>query len=112
MNKKRAFTLIELLVVIAIIAVLMAILTPTLNRAREQGENVVCASTISSSCSLPGYSTTMTMTARSSTEKPTRVETVRPPCLQEAGIKASFGGRVMTARAVSGQDRSCRTRFR
>ena len=37
---------------------------------------------------------------------------VRPPCLQEAGIKASFGGRVMTARAVSGQDRSCRTRFR
>jgi len=37
-----AFTLIELLVVIAIIAVLMAVLMPTLNRAREQGRRAVC----------------------------------------------------------------------
>jgi len=37
-----AFTLIELLVVIAIIAVLMAILIPTLNRAREAGKRSVC----------------------------------------------------------------------
>jgi prepilin-type processing-associated H-X9-DG protein len=34
--------LIELLVVIAIIAVLMAMLMPTLNRAREQGRRAVC----------------------------------------------------------------------
>jgi len=39
---KKGFTLIELLVVIAIIAVLMAILMPALNRAREQGKRAVC----------------------------------------------------------------------
>jgi prepilin-type N-terminal cleavage/methylation domain-containing protein/prepilin-type processing-associated H-X9-DG protein len=39
---QEAFTLIELLVVIAIIAILMAILMPTLNRAREQGYRAVC----------------------------------------------------------------------
>ncbi len=42
----RAFTLIELLVVIAIVAVLVAILFPTLNRAREAGKRAACMSNL------------------------------------------------------------------
>jgi len=46
MQNKKGFTLIELLVVIAIIAVLMAILMPALNKAREQGQRIVCKSNL------------------------------------------------------------------
>ncbi|NQT01038.1 MAG: prepilin-type N-terminal cleavage/methylation domain-containing protein, partial [Planctomycetes bacterium] len=45
-KRNRGFTLIELLVVIAIIAVLMAILMPSLNRAREQGKRSTCLSNL------------------------------------------------------------------
>jgi len=46
MHKRNAFTLIELLVVISVIALLMAILLPTLQRVRKQARAIVCQSNL------------------------------------------------------------------
>ena len=55
---RRAFTLIEILVVVAMIAMLMALLLPSLSQAREQARSVMCLSNLRELSRASHYYTT------------------------------------------------------
>lgn len=57
MKRNKGFTLIELLVVIAIIALLIAILLPSLGRARELSKRTVCSTRLKSMGTAAGMYT-------------------------------------------------------
>jgi prepilin-type N-terminal cleavage/methylation domain-containing protein/prepilin-type processing-associated H-X9-DG protein len=46
LKNQKGFTLVELLVVISIIAILLAVLVPAMNKAREQARTIVCATNL------------------------------------------------------------------
>ncbi|HAL44533.1 MAG: hypothetical protein A2Y12_07355 [Planctomycetes bacterium GWF2_42_9] len=63
LKKKKGFTLVELLVVISIIAILLSILVPAMNKAREQARTIVCGT------NLKNYTPAMTIYAQDNRDK-------------------------------------------
>lgn len=112
---RRAFTLIELLVVISIVALLMALLIPSLQRARKQARAVVCqanlrqwATTIAlytedSEGQLPegrGYGLFFLLGSGGNSDDPNAPESMQPvdtkgiaccPMAAKPGRKGNFG---------------------
>jgi len=83
--KRRGFTLIELLVVVAIIALLIAILLPSLGKARELSNRSVCAA------NLRGISQSMNVYAADNSDL--------YPVVGKGGAATTSGGGVPTTTA-------------
>jgi prepilin-type N-terminal cleavage/methylation domain-containing protein len=87
----RAFTLIELLVVITIIAVLLALLTPALDRATYQADLAVCAARLDSIAL--GVSVYAMENQRTYPQRVTAVGQLRPMVVHYGGTSGQFDDR-------------------
>jgi prepilin-type N-terminal cleavage/methylation domain-containing protein len=92
-KSKKAFTLIELLVVVAIIALLIAILLPSLSRAREMARRSMCSS------NLKQIGTAMLQYAQTNRESYPRI-----PVPTDRGLASTDGAGSGTFRRITTTD--------